>query len=249
MTFGRASACLLAGLFSAGCLNTAPSLAKASQKAAKNDAALAEESRALTTGALDALGHAPTNPPTTLAKTLLKQDQQIEGLPVHRIDVEAILAGQSAAITALTNRLNHTEALLDDREKLRNEIAELNSRLVELGTKYEQEHNRGILRRIYMSLGLGGSIAGLFALCFFFPPAIAIIGRILGIIVSWLPSLASWVGVVSVKAFDSTVRGIEKAKEAIGKDQTVALETSLSKSMDDSHKLLVRNRKASIILP
>lgn len=246
MSLSRASICLIAGLLVTGCFHASSSLAKASQKAAQNADALAEESRALTTGALDALVKAPTNPPTTLAKTLLKKDQQIEGLPVHRIDVDAILAGQTPALVALTNRLNLADTLLEERERLRVEIAQLNSRLVELGTKYEQERNRGILRRIYLSLGFGGSIAGLLALCFFFPPAIAIVGRILGWVVSALPSLASWVGVVSVKAFDATVRGIEKAKTSIGSDSTAALELSLSKSMDSSHKLLVKNRKAAI---
>lgn len=238
--------CLITGLLASGCYNTTPRLSKTSKKAAENAAALAEESRALTTGALDALGHAPTNPPTALAKTLLRQDQQIEGLPVHRIDVEAILAGQASALSALTNRMNRTEALLDDREKLRDEITQLNSRLVELGTKYEQEKNRGILRRVYLYLGFGGSIAAILALCVFFPPAIAIFGQLLGFVVSKLPGLASWVGVVSVKAFDATVSGIEKAKAAIGNEGTAALEGSLSKSMDTDHKILVKIRKASI---
>lgn len=229
-----------------GCTFRSGSLDRASERKSENAASLSEESRALTTGALDALSYAPTNPPTALAKVLLKKDQQIEGVPVHRLDVEAILAGQRQALSELTNRLSSIDSLMVERARLEERVSQLNAELAEMGRKYEQERNRGVLRRVFSWLGIGGSFAALAALFIFFPPAIMIAGRLLGWIVSRLPGAASWVGVVSIKAFDQVVAGVEKAKKAIGSENTLKLEAELGREMDKPHKTVVRLRKATL---
>lgn len=229
-----------------GCTHHASDLRSSDKKVNANDALLKEESRALTTGALDSLSYAPTNPPTDLAKKFLRRDQQIEGMPAKRIDVEAILAGQAKAIADLDARFIKIDALLDERIRLEIENKRLTDALVEMGQKYEAERNKSIVRRLYGWLGFGGTIAAILALFVFFPPAIAIAGRLLAWIVTKLPGLASFVGVVGTKAFDATVRGVEKAKTALG-DKVPALEAELGRSMDDAHKKLVRARKLTLL--
>jgi hypothetical protein len=107
-------------------------------------------------------------------------------------------------------------------------------------------------------------IGGGDALFVFCPLALPLVGRGLGWLVGKLPGLASAAGVVSVKAFDAVVRGIENAKKnssvaptvpvantyhAAGdsrRDKTTwitQLETQLSREMDAAHKALVRARK------
>lgn len=237
---------IISVLLITGCTFHRGSLKRSDAKAAANAASLVEESRALTTGALDALGHAPTNPPTTLAKNLLQRDQQIEGLPVKRIDVDGILAGHSEALADLTNRLAGIDALLQDRVRIQTENSQLRDKLVEMGKLYEEERNKTVLKRVFAYLGVGGSIAAIIALFVFFPPALAIAGHLIGWIVSKLPGLASWVGVVSVKAFDQVVSGVEKAKAAIGRESTEKLEAQLGREMDKPYKAVVRIRKAAL---
>ena len=56
--------------------------------ASKNQNQIAEESKALTTAALDAVNLAPVNPPTDLAKQFLQKDQQLEGFAERKIQTE-----------------------------------------------------------------------------------------------------------------------------------------------------------------
>ena len=99
----------------------------------------------------------------------------------------------------------------------------------------------------------------------FCPLALPLVGRGLGWLVGKLPGLASAVGVVSVKAFDAVVRGIENAKKqnlpvaptvSVANTQLLGdsrrdktswiekLENNLSREMDAAHKALVRSRKS-----
>lgn len=222
-----------------------PALRHSDARVFANDSALQEESRALTTGALDALQLAPTNPPTDLAKTFLKRDQQIEGLPAKRIDVEAILAGHVEALRDITNRLEKIDTLLDERTKLKVENDKLRDQLVEMGKKYEEERNRTIFKRIFASLGIAGTLAALIAVMVLCPVAIPIIGNILGFVVGKLPQLAGVIGVVSTKAFDGVVKGVENFRSH-NTEHVAALESKLSGAMDYSHKQLVKARKAVI---
>jgi hypothetical protein len=94
-----------------------------------------------------------------------------------------------------------------------------------------------------------------------------IAGRVLGWMVGKLPGLASALGVVSVRAFDAVVRGIERTRSKGGAADapTIAvansgrsdsrrdsatflpdLELNLSREMDAAHKALVRSRKQTI---
>ncbi len=208
---------------------------------------VAEQSRTLTTAIVDTLAVAPHNPPTALAQRFAKADQQLEGIPEHRIDVVAALAGNQTATNDVEARLASVERLTAEVASSKAALAEAKGKLEDMGKLYEAEHNQSVVKRAWRwalsTLGIGGIIA----LCVFCPAVIPIFARILGWIVAKIPSLASAIGVVSTKAFDSAVRGIEafKTKSTATPPAVEALHTELSKAMDQDTKDLVKERKFS----
>lgn len=243
---------VLASTLLGGCKTLTRSRASLESSTQTNNAALAEESRALTTGALDSLGRVPatnTPPPVDLARRLLTRDQAIEGLPGRRIDVDAILAGQTQALRDLSARLDGIDKLISERQRLATELEKTRNRLADLGEKYEAERAKSIWRRIFTWFGFTGSIAALLALVIFFPPALIVITRIVGFVVGRIPQLASVFGVVTTKAFAGVVTAVEKAREVIRADHGPAAEekvlTAMSRAMDRPHKDAVKVVKAS----
>ena len=221
-----------------------------------NNVALEEESRALTTGALDALALAPSNPPTDLALEFLRHDQQIEGVPIIRIDVEGILATNRQARAELAARYYVQEEELIRRDELKRKLAETNEELVAMGRLYEAEKNRSIVRRIWMwSIGTFG-IAGMIAIGLLCPALIPLFGSLLSSVVAVVPKLASAFGVVGKKAFDGVVQGVENVRHSLKKDEEndgrrtysskevlKILGTEIEKATDANHRQLIRARK------
>lgn len=236
---------LLMFLFS-GCTFARHAKAVIDQKSATNATALNAQVQSLNTGVVDSLSVAPTNAPTNLALSLARKEQQIVGVPANRIDVQAILSTNTAAIESLRDQFKSVDAALTDRLKLEATLREKDARLIEMGAKYEAEHNQNIVSRVWhwalSTLGVGGLIA----LCFLCPAAIPIIARIIAWIVGQFPKLAGAIGVVSTKAFDAVVKGVENAKGAIGKDGTDKLHDELAKSTDILHKALIDVRQRAV---
>lgn len=181
-----------------------------------------------------------------LSADLLSRGQSILGLPV--ID-------QSAVVTALlsTNKALRLAAESAQRERRveeqewASERASYEAQLLEMGQKYEAERNRSITKRFWRWLVSSIGIGGIIALCVFCPAVIPIFGRLLGWLVSKIPQLAGACGVVSTKAYDAIVRGVENAKQEWHRsDAESVLHNSLSKEMDEGHKKLVRVRKAVV---
>lgn len=236
-------------------------LAVAEARVSTNSAALVEESRALTDAARRVLNYAPTNPPTDLAKRFLDRDQQIEGMPVRRIDVEGLLSTNSAAFKALDARFEYQDRLLVEREQIRAERDALRAErdavraeLAELGKKYEEERSKSIWRRIWGWLGFSGLViavvGGLVAVCIFAPPLIPVIGKLIAFAVNLVPRLAGFVGVVSTKVVDQAALGVEELKKLAvqhGVDQA-AVDAALRGQMDETTKKIVRTRKASLVM-
>ena len=249
------SVCLVAGGLMTGCTHHAARREKVSLK-------LAEESKALTTAVVDALQSQPTpqrDVYTETALTFAKQDQRVEGLPLEPFDVLGLLTNSPVAREEVAERFATEERLIAARAKVE-------EKLINFGERAEAERNRriGWWTRV-STLGLG-LIGGSVALCVFCPLALPLVGRGLGWLVGKLPGLASAVGVVSVKAFDAVVRGIEKSKKQTSpvaptvpvantfttsgdsrRDKATSwveqLENNLSREMDAAHKALVRVRK------
>lgn len=237
----------------AGCSGKARGIFKAKAAVAENHEDIAEKSRQYTTGALDSLRYAPTNKPTNLAKTLLTWDQQLEGVPLTRLDVEAILADNRASIRALSNSFAEVQQLILDRERLATELNEKQEKLLQLGALYEEERNRNIVKRVWRWSVATFGIGGIIALLFFFPFLIPIGTRIVGWIVGMFPKLAGFFGVVLTKSFDAVVKGVQAGKKKIDANKgattvpapepTVVLGDELSKATDKSDRNLIDARK------
>lgn len=203
---------LILAHLSAGCSFNAKNRAKVDKQLTAATSGLDEASRELTTGALDSLDYAPSNAPVELARDLLKFNQGISGVPTDRIDVLGVLATNAAAVEDLDGRLSRYAGLIEEQKRLQGRIAELEDRLIDMGTKYEAERNKSIVKRIWRwAIGTLG-VGGLIALVIFFPAALPILGTILGKLVGMLPKLAGFVGVVSRKAFDGVVKGVGEVR-------------------------------------
>ncbi len=271
---GRVAALLTAGMM-AGCTHHGA-------RRQKLDARLAEESRALTTAVVDVLHRQPAGERDVYAATAMmfaEQDQRVEGLPTQPFDVPGLLAsvGVTNGVAAMeaVEKGDAGRAVVEVRERFgkqdewRAAAAKEELALVEMGVAAEAARNRRVAGWSWFSAGAVGLLGGAVALFVFCPMAIPLAGRTLGWLVGKLPGLASACGVVSVKAFDAVVRGIEKTKRqgwpgaptvpvansnlaggdsrrGPAADWVAQLEAALGREMDAAHKELVRARKAKI---
>ncbi len=205
---------------------------------------LTEESKALTTAVVETLSTQPVerrDAHTATALTLARQDQRLEGLPLQAIHVEPLISSNAAATAALARRF-----ALEDEVLARRQDAE--DRLISLGQRKEGEIRAQRLRWLKWGGGITTLLAAFVALCIFCPLVIPILGRLLGWVVGRLPSWAGAFGVVSLKAFDAVVRGVERTRKttantADGAGAIANLDMNLSVEMDEAHKALVRSRK------
>ena len=265
-----------AGLLS-GCTHVAAHRERAQSR-------LREESRVLTTAVVDALNEQPlTNRDAcaTVALTLARQEQRIEGLPEKPLPVAPLIGearsaiergetplsaepaagvtGDGPAIRALRERFSGQDRLIaEERQGER--------KLVAMGVEKEAERNARISFWTRLTAWLALPLGGLVALVVLAPAALPLVGRVLAWVVARLPSMAGAMGVVSVRAFDAVVRGIEKFKddhkqEAASPPETeanleqaknggsaksgppAALLDHLSRELDADHKELVRCRR------
>lgn len=269
------SAAALLSTFSVGCSYHGAKVAKTHLK-------LAEESKALTAAVVETLNAQPADERSTysvIALDFARQDQRIEGLPVEPFDVPALLAGFGLTNQTHLGAPTSNRAMAEARREIHSRFAAQDkliatrergeAKLQQLGARAEDERNERISRWTKFggwTLGLAGAAAGLFVFC---PVALPIAGRFLGWIVGKLPGLASALGVVSVRAFDAVVRGIERTRSKKESESAAAptiavantghsdsrrdsasflsaLELNLSREMDAAHKALVRSRKQTI---
>lgn len=227
-----------------------------------------------TTGVVDVLQAQPEarrDLHTALALDLAREDQRLEGLPAKSLDVPALLALNRAANTNAGRPANAPPEtiLLDDAtaallqkavEALARERTEAEA-LQQRGRESEEREQRrlGLLARLAALIGvpLGALIAALAC----FPALLPVAGRVCAWLVARIPSLASALGVVGVKAFDAVVRGVEETRNAAPADvrnlaneqlQPAApkdvLAENLSSAMDRDHKRLVRSRRAKLLV-
>lgn len=245
-------ALLLAAVLLAGCADKGNRATGAAKKVDSNAAVLAEKSRELNKGASDALDLAPTNnPPTELAQKFLEKNQQIVGLPLVPYDVIGILTGIKGAGEKLDKRFDALAVSLADRQKLEIKLDAANAELQDLGRKYETQHKQNVVKRVWRWSIATFGVGGVIALMFFFPVLIPLFTRFVGWVVSMFPKLAGWVGVISVKSFDSVTKGIQLGKKKIDANKnvktapepTVVLGEELYSATDKKTKDLVDARK------
>ena len=233
-------------------------------------AALDEESRALTTAVIDSLQLQPPEDRdrfSALALQFARQDQRLEGFPLEPFDPPALLEITNALSPEIQpERAEAARAQVAARFALQDQLcarqAKVSDALLQRGLESFREQNR--LRTLWLKrLGwIGLPLAALVAAAVFCPALLPVVGRLLAWLVGKVPALSSALGVVSVKAFDAVVRGIERAKSesekaprdlansatarAAAPDWPAQLYNHLSREMDTNHKRLVRQRKIAL---
>lgn len=210
---------------------------------AKN-ADIEEEQKALTKATDDALKFVPKDVSTnnvisnavTVAKITSAKNVELHGLPVKPINVEAIATSpaidKSAEYKELLARLDREQKLLEDKARIEAEREKLRDQLVDLGKKYEAEHNKSIITRIWeWTMGTIG-IGGIIALCVLFPPALPILGSMLSWLIGCIPQLAHIFGVVGKNVLTNVTTGIEDFKSKL---KNAPIEGELLRNVSDSH--------------
>jgi len=244
----------LAVLVGQGCTFQRGKVERAKARVERQEAKLAEESRALTTGVVDALELAretgPVSAATELARSLAVVDQEIEGLPLKRLPVREALSGETNAAVVIGERVKAVEGLRVEEARLTGELKQKESALLAMGAKFEEERNRRITRWTKWSLGGLGLVGGLVALLVCCPVALPIAGRLLAWVVAKVPSMAGALGVVGKDAFDAVVRGVGAAREEMRKRGATAelgaLDARLREETDVAHKELIEQRRVAV---
>lgn len=233
-----------------GCVSDGNKAERQNADISRNASGLDERLSQDVWGAADALERAPTNAPVNLAKELLKDAQQITDPPTNRIPVQEILNGLQPAIDDLKRRFDHTEQLLGERAQLRQAKAETDAKLVAMGKLYEAEKRKHIVRRIWEwaigTLGIGGIIAA----CVFCPALIPVFFRIAVWIGGKIPAVASALGAVSLSAYDSVIKGVQKGRDRLKEnpdDPKGAMDLALG-SETHEHEILINHRKTALAL-
>src|SRR5688572_25897542 len=260
--FGKTAA-FAALLFASGCTH----VAKHHQR---QNARLAEHSRAFTTAVVDTLQlqpHEHRDEFTSIALELAQHDQRIEGIPLDPISVAHLLGADNTnqSPAEAMSKQNAARTDLDRRlaeiQQLRTRLRASEEQLIAFGERFEHARNAQRTHLFQRGLAVALSIGTIVVLIVFVPASIPLIGRILAFCVMKFPALAGTAGVVSVKAFDAVVKAVEHVRSArsnssqfvnqVDQDAPVEsgeLEYHLSREMDASHKALVRQRKAALHL-
>lgn len=229
-------------LLSSGCANIQRKHARLQKVAQTNNAAIVEESRVLTTAVVDVL----TQSNAPLALKLARQDQQLEGLPVRRMEVLPLLAGDTKALAALEQRFTTQEKLLADQQVIETKRAAEQTKLVTLGKEQEAAKAKSFLRRLIAGFG----ITGLIALCIFVPPAIPILTQLASWAVSKIPALSGFLGVVSRKTFDAVVSGVGRVrasyKSADRKAALAHMDSALTEATTPEQRRFIEHRREEL---
>jgi hypothetical protein len=174
--------------------------------------------------------------PRKQTRTTTEQDRRIEGLPEKPFDSRAWLPVGATNIFQGGDKNDETQPALSSPESER--AGSISSKTPGQGTRpttlegasvgrvpspggvrAEQPGAANETTDNARELILSGDLFDvtlllgvLLVFCVLFPATIPIAGRFLGWIVSRMPGLAGWAGVVSVKAFDAVVQAIEETK-------------------------------------
>ena len=233
----------------------------------RQNARLAEHSRALTTAVVDTLHLQPRERRdqfTSIALELAQHDQAIEGIPLDPLSVTHLLGTETnlspaEAMSKQNAARNDLDRRLADIQQLRTQQRASQEQLIAFGARFEHARNAQRTRLLQRGLAVVLAVGAIVALIVFVPASIPLLGRILAFCVTKFPALAGTAGVVSVKAFDAVVKGIEQLRSSAGNSSQFGnqvelsrvpgeLEFHLSREMDASHKALVRQRKAALHL-
>jgi len=226
-----------------------------------NQLKLEEESRALTDAALRSSRKLEPSTAASLVQTFLEADQHIEGLPLKPFDVDGLLASNKVAWAEMRARYAAIREMENERAELTSKLEETRRKLEEMGKKYEEERNKTVVKRTWQwavsTLGIGGIVA----LCVFFPAIIPIFGSILSWIVSAMPKVVNFAGVVGKQVFDGVVEGVQNTRDKLKKEAELPPEiqpkytaaeflerfdTEMFKATDKKHREIIKERKKAL---
>jgi len=241
----RVACIVITGLLLAvGCSTTSERLDREQQRLQAAQAEAEEISRQLTTAVVDTLAPAaPTNRTCAVAYDLARLDQAVEGMPTARLDPETLRDPE--ARLELARRI---ERQLQEIRSLRTRVAELSMQLMDLGRRYEAERRKSWLKRLWFglvgTLGLGGAIAAVVL-----APTITLplIGRLLGWLATTIPSLASWLGITTLRVVDQIVEGVGRfRREHHQLPVRERLDDHLKETTDQSTKRFIEKRRKAL---
>lgn len=221
-----------------------------------NEAELDEASKQLTTAIVEAQeGEENKNNRDILILELSLLDQQIEGLPIEKLNVDDILKTVSENKAAFDKQIEEARQSLILMQKenvgLRLEVENLNNKL-------ESEKNKSVFDRLsgwFLGLSIPTLIIGILLIVFFPAIGIPMFTAIINWLVSMIPQLIGFFGVVSKKLVDSIIQSVQILRTELKNDPDGLIKKSdvikmidgnLSSKMNKSDKRIVLERKARL---
>lgn len=244
---------LLFLLFFTSCTRFRGAFGKAQKKTEIAGRAVDRDTQQFATAVVDVLSlvDLPTNSLPDLRNAMsiglryARFTQRGLGLPVQRIDVEGEVRGEKKAVEAARKVEAASAVHLETEATTSREEIERLKRLAELGAQYEKEKNQNIVKRVWKwSISTFG-IGGLIALCVFFPFLIPIFGRIVAWVVSKIPALAGFIGVVGTKVADGLIAGVQKTNtdDSVSPAVKKKLRSNLEAKKDSEDSALIDSRR------
>jgi hypothetical protein len=184
-------------------------------KLVKVNTILDERSRELT-GAIQDIADAAVQPPNTpsvdmqVIQMLATEDNRIEGDPIVRVDVKALLTDLDKAKITIQALHEDNTKLLQDRAGYQAHIGYLNEQIGQL--QKESSNPIKSLFKWFLGLSTTGIILTVIA-CIFCPALIPFATRFFGSILCMFPKLVGLLGIVGKNALDSTVAALEEIKD------------------------------------
>jgi hypothetical protein len=147
----------------------------------------------------------------TIVGNLLERNESIIGAPATNQGNRIFTwLSDDPQINAMAVKREQMAAMVDGNRIANIRAVERN--LIDLGMTAEKTHAKNLWHRFWVwsisTFGLGGIIA----VCILFPAIVPILGSFVGWIVGKIPSLASWIGLVSMKAYKRSISAFQQAK-------------------------------------
>ena len=206
-----------------GCQNLQKSFFKAEHNVNAAQSELDERSRQLTTLIVEVAekerneNQNKTNSSNEIILVAAKKDQQIEGLPIEKLNTEEIIALYAKDKAALEKKFNEYSSQIEFLQKNKT-LAEIQRDKFQ--SLWQEELNRPWYEKLWdwmlgIALWGGGSGIIIIALLSIFVPGFAtvLLPWIIGRVIDFFPKLATVFGVVSKKSFDAVIGGYENFKD------------------------------------
>lgn len=189
-------------------------------------------------------------PPIQLARTSSTETQRLLGPhPFEKFDVDAWLATNAVARTALELKIaQHTDSLKMQYNQEK-QLVETENKLIELGKVKEKEMNAKIWWQFWTWSMSSLIILGGVGLCVFTPIGPAVISGLIGFLWSAVPRIAGFFKLTTTKVIDNLARGNERWKNRVGQEPLrLPAKLDATYSTEEVKQLLLEERQEVIKL-